>query len=297
MISLSEFWRAWQQFFHAPEPVATLCVFRILFGLILIVNGFTLLPFARDFFGPVGILGIKGMARSYPLPRLSLFNLFPPTEQTAVAMVVAWIAASAALTVGLYTAVSAPLAWLCLVSLHHRNPAIFNSGDTVQRLLLLLLCFAPSGAALSLDAWLAGKDPIRAMRDVTYDPWPVRLMQIQLCLVYLRSVYWKLRGEPWRKGTAVAYVLQAMSFRRYAAPRLVLIPAVYRTLTWGTMVVETYIPLAVWISDLRYSAIVAGWLRHLTPDMFLNVHLFGPTMCAGLVLFVPATNLAALARG
>jgi len=58
-----------------------------------------------------------------------------------------------------------------------------------------------------------------------------------------------------------------------------------------------YIPIAVWIRETRWSAIAAGWLLHLTLDMFLNVHLFGPTMCAGLVLFVPAKNVVLLFIG
>jgi len=144
---------------------------------------------------------------------------------------------------------------------------------------------------------VAGGNPLLAMRDVQFDPWAVRLIQIQICIIYLRSVFWKLRGEPWRKGTAVSYVLQTMSFRRYSAPRLVLIPAIHRTLTWGTIVIETYIPIAVWIRDLRYSAIATGWLLHLSLDMFLNVHLFGPAMCAALLLFVPAEDMARLFMG
>jgi hypothetical protein len=47
-------------------------------------------------------------------------------------------------------------------------------------------------------------------------------------------------------------------------------------------------------SALHYFAILAGWLLHLTLDMFLNVHLFGPTMCAGLVLFAPARDIQLL---
>jgi hypothetical protein len=290
VISLAEIWQAWQHFFHDPQPVATLCVFRILFGLVLVFNGCTLLPFARDFFGPLGLLGIKRFAKAYPQARVSLFYFLPATDQSAVAMVLLQITASAAMVLGLATTISVPLAWLALVSLHHRNPVIFNAGDTVQRLLLLLLCFTPSGAALSIDCWLRGENALQAMRN-EFDPWPVRLMQIQISILYLRSVFWKLRGERWRNGTAVAYVLQVMSFRRYSAPQLALVPAVYRTLTWGTLVIETYIPIAVWIRETRWSAIAAAWLLHLTLDMFLNVHLFGPTMCAGLVLFVGPTDI------
>jgi hypothetical protein len=294
MISLSQLGEAWQQFFHLPEPVATLAVFRIAFGLVLVANGLTLLPYVSDFFGPRGLLGVKGLAKAYPNPRLSLFYLLPQTEGAARLVVWAYLMAAGMLTVGLSTLVMGPVTWLLLVSLHHRNSAIFNAGDTLQRLLLLLLCFAPSGAALSVDCLLRGEDPVAVMREARFDPWPVRLMQIQISILYLRSVYWKLRGDAWRKGTAVAYVLQAMTFRRWSAPRVVLLPAVYRTLTYGTLAVETYIPIAAWIKELRPSAILVGWLLHLGFETFLNVHLFGVTMCVGLLTFVPPEQVLTL---
>jgi len=291
VISLPELWRAWNDFFHASESVATLCVFRFLFGLLLAVTAGCMLPYANEYFGPLGILGAKGFARSYPLPRLSLFYLFPESARTGPAIVISLLVASVALALGLFAPISGPMAWLCLVSLHHRNPAIFNAGDSVQRIILLLLCFAPSGAALSLDCWLRGDSPLLSLRERQYDPWPLRLIQIQISIVYLRSVYWKLRGTTWRDGTAVAYVLQVMNFQRFAGPRLLLLPAVSRTLTWSTLFAEAFIGIGVWIREFRYPAIMAGWLLHIGFEFFLNVHLFGMTMCVALVSFIPPEHI------
>jgi hypothetical protein len=159
VIGLSDLWRAWNHFFHAPESVATLCVFRILFGLLLAVTAGCLLPYANEYFGPFGILGTKGFARSYPRPRLSLFYLFPESTSTAPAIVITLLVASIALAAGLCTPFSGPVAWLCVVSLQHRNPAIFNAGDSVQRIVLLLL-FAPSGAGKAVAKRWVGVSPV-----------------------------------------------------------------------------------------------------------------------------------------
>jgi len=78
----------WQHFFHEPQAVATLCLFRVLFGLVLVFNGCTLLPFARDFCGPFGMVGTKRFAKEYPQPRVSLFYLLPATDQAAVARLI-----------------------------------------------------------------------------------------------------------------------------------------------------------------------------------------------------------------
>lgn len=297
MISLSDLAKGWNWFFHAPEGVATLCVFRILFGSLIAANACTLLPIATELFGPDGLLGPREWQRAYPRPRLSLFHILPATDATARGMVIALMVLATALALGLWTAVTTPLTWLCLVSLHHRNPMVFNAGDSVQRLLLLLLCFAPSGAALSVDSWLYGGSAPALARDRQFDPWPVRLMQIQVCMLYLRSVFWKLQGKNWRNGAAVGYVLQVMPFRRLAAPRLALVPLVTKLLTYGTLVAEVYIPLGVWIRELRYSAILAGWILHLCFELYLNVHLFGITMCVALVVYVPPQDMARLILG
>ena len=294
MITLHDFGRTWQLFFHAPEPVATLCVFRLLFGLLLVVNSCNLLLFADDFFGPSGFLSTRGFAKVYPRSRLTVFSLLPPTTGSARGIVIALLAASAALAIGLCTPLCTPLAWLLLTSLHHRNSAIFNAGDTLQRLLLLLLCFAPSGSALSVDSLLRGEDPIQSLRDHQFNPWPLRLIQIQISIVYLRAVYWKLRGKTWREGTAVAYVLHSMGFRRVSAPQLIDLPGVAPMLTYGTMIAEFYVPIALWSRELRYSAIIVGVLLHLTFELFMNVHLFGITMCVGLVTFIPPNDIIRL---
>src|SRR5690348_13262952 len=98
MISLTQLADWWQRFFHEPEPVAALAVFRIAFGLVLVVNGLTLLPYISDFFGPRGLLGVKGLAKAYPSPRLSLFYLLPQTEGAALLVVWAYLLGAVLLT-------------------------------------------------------------------------------------------------------------------------------------------------------------------------------------------------------
>jgi hypothetical protein len=291
VISLNELASLWNAFFHQPEPVATLCVFRIALGALLTFNAACLLPFASDLFGPRGILDATIFLQTYQR-RLSLFYLFPQTHLAAPGVVVGLLVSSLAVTVGLFTVVMTPVAWLCLVSLHHRNPAVFNAGDVLQRLLLLLLCFTPSGAALSVDCWLRGEDVLLAAREQQFDPWALRLMQLQVSILYLRTVAWKLHGKTWRNGTALAYPLRLADFRRLAAPRVLLWwPMVYLG-TWGTLAAETFVALGVWITQFRYAAIITGVVLHLGIDTFLNVHLFGLTMCVALLVYLPPADVA-----
>ncbi len=95
------------------------------------------------------------------------------------------------------------LVFISLTSLHQRNPFVLHSGDTILRLFSLLLAFAPVGAMLSVDAWVSGT--------VASDspPWALRLMQVLMATIYLRSLGWKLRGRWWREGSAVYWALTA----------------------------------------------------------------------------------------
>ena len=118
-------------------------------------------------------------------------------------------------------------------------------------------------------------------------------MQLQMSLIYLRTVGWKLRGKTRRNGTAIAYALRAVDFRRCTAPKLLFSPKITLLLTYGTLVAETFVGIGVWISELRYVAIIVGFAFHLGIETFLNVHLFGVAMCVGLLVFLPPHDVAA----
>ena len=51
-----------------------------------------------------------------------------------------------------------------------------------------------------------------------FDVWPLRLMQILISIVYLRTVFWKLRGKMWWNGTAAWYPVWVDTYLRN--PRL-----------------------------------------------------------------------------
>ena len=44
--------------------------------------------------------------------------------------------------------------------------------------------------------------------------WPIRLIQVQLSLIYLAAARSKLSGETWLNGTAVSYALRVADMQR-----------------------------------------------------------------------------------
>ena len=114
------------------------------------VNGMLLVKGTSLFFGPSGLLPIDPDRRPKRLS-LTLFGLLPETQISPYLVLALHVIAALSLAVGFHTRTSAALAFFTLLSLFHRNPAVFQGGDSLMRALTFLLIFARAGQALSID--------------------------------------------------------------------------------------------------------------------------------------------------
>jgi uncharacterized membrane protein YphA (DoxX/SURF4 family) len=279
--------RAWDAFLFAPVSPLPLAVYRVLLGALVIVSGLLLLPDAEALFGERGILPRADALQYDRLTRLSLLTWLPATPFWLYAFFGAHLLAAACLTFGFMTRLAAVLVWAGLVSIHYRNPAITHSGDAVLRVAAFFLMFAPAGRALSADRWLRvrrGAEPPGPPAPIA--PWAQRLIQIQLCVVYLSTVWWKLGGFAWIDGTAVYYASRLVEFERFPVPFVFEFRPVLKLLTWGTLAVEVALGTLVWFRDLRYPVLLAGLLLHLGLEYSMNIPLFQWAMLSAYVLFV-----------
>jgi hypothetical protein len=285
----------WDAFFHRPEPVTTLALFRILLGLLLLANWALLAPEVLTWLGERGVLSGAAARRLTGEGRLDVFAALPPTDAAVLAVFGATVLASVGLTVGYMTRWSAVVAFVGMVSIHHRNTLVLNSGDTLLRVLTFLLIFSPAGAAWSVDRWLARRGGDPAPGPVLAAPWTRRLIQFQVALLYVSTAWWKLQGASWRDGTASYYVLRLVEFQRFPLPLEPLwvewLPAT-RLFTWASLAVELALGLLAWVPAVRYPVLAAGACLHLGLEYALNIPLFQWLMLASLVAFVPPQHLA-----
>jgi vitamin K-dependent gamma-carboxylase-like protein len=161
------------------------------------------------------------------------------------------------LVLGFRTRIAAVCAWIGLISLTRRDPYVFNSGDALLRNIALFLALAPSGAALSLDRWRTARSsfwtfPARA-------PWALRLIQVQISMVYLFTVWAKARGERWFAGTAVSESLRVGDLLRLRLPDALTDSVLLANLlTFGTIAVELSLALFIWNRRWRPYVIAAA---------------------------------------
>ena len=207
--------------------------------------------------------------------------------QEGVAHFAFWICMAAALMVcvGFWTRISTIVLFLGVTALHHRNPDILNSGDTLLRQYLFLLALAPCGAALSLDRWFGLKKGTIQGPPPEISVWPQRLFQFQLAIVYFTTVWWKMMGSTWRDGTATWYPPRLQEFDRFPYPPFIdELPMVYVS-TYGTLIVELALATLVFAKPMRRWVVLAGAGMHAWIEYSMNIPFFSAIIVSSYVVY------------
>jgi hypothetical protein len=155
------------------------------------------------------------------------------------------------------------------------------------------VALGPSGRAWSIDAWRA---PLRrsAQTPATTPIWPIRLIQIQIAVLYFFTGLEKLHGSTWHDGSALAFALAHPSISRFdIAPLASFAPValVLATMTRLTLVWELSFPLLVCFRIGRWVALGIGVFIHLGIIVFMRIHWFGQIMIMSYLAFLPAEEL------
>jgi hypothetical protein len=278
---------AWWAFWFQPAPAYTLGAVRIAFGAIVVAWTLSLLPDLDEFFSPDGIVPHQpGSAYEW-----GVFEIWTGDR----ALIVGWsllLISAIAMTLGWHSRLAALIVFVLIMSFEFRNPYIFNSGDNLIRVEALFLALSPCGAALSLDQ-LRAKGSFWSAQ--TRAPWPIRLMQIQLTLIYLATFQIRMTGEKWPNGTALSYALRLEDMLIIPAPQWISTNAfLMNVATWGTLLVELLIGILVWNLRCRPWVLAAGLVLHATILVTVAVGFFTPAMLVLYLAFVSSDTIRKL---
>lgn len=263
-----------------PVDTAPMAALRIACGLLVIGWTLSLLPDTQAFLADDGLTAgpVGGSAGWWTVPLGSPY--------LAVGLL---LVAAVGLTVGYRTRVCSVLVAFLLIALQRRNVYVLNSGDLLLRELALFVALMPAGESWSLDARRRGSR-WRA-------PWALRLLQLQVSALYLFSVTAKLGGASWQNGTAVGQAVQLEDLQRLVLPEsLATSVTVAAVLTYGTLVVEAFLVIGLWLPKTRWWAMAAGIAIHLGIEATLLIGWFSLTVIACYLAFVPADVLRRVVR-
>jgi hypothetical protein len=255
---------AWDGFWFGPVPARSLGWMRASLGALLVIGHLLLLRELLTLYSPVGPVPVAAAVESLPWPRFSYLDWVADPDALLWVHLLGLIP-YVGLMLGWKSRTMAWLALLVQVALYHRNPFAQHGGDRVFRLATLAVALGPSGAALSIDAWLAARrgEPFRAwVPAITH-----RLVQIQLVVIYMNSGWVKAKGKAWEDGSALYYALSNGQYQRapdWLEPLLVSHEgqAILRLGTWMTLGWEAAFGLLVLWRPTRIAALAIGVLVH-----------------------------------
>lgn len=284
---------AWERFFFAPVSPLPIAVFRILYGLCVLATLLLLHAEWLNWFGADGWVSPATNAQMEPGLRLNVFALIAGNNHWIAAFFWVFLVFVLLLIAGLWTRVSSIAVFLCLVSIQQRNLFIVNGGDAFLRVAGFFLMFAPAGACLSLDRWLYVRRGGRA-EVLPAAPWAQRMIQLELAFLYFVSFLWKMKGDTWRNGTALYYVLHLTAIQRFPVPLWLQRPALLHLGSWFALLLEFSLGVLIWFRPLRYPLLLLGLCFHLTLEYALNLPMIQWDILSAYVLFLEPADLARL---
>ncbi|MAY80062.1 MAG: hypothetical protein CL930_04670 [Deltaproteobacteria bacterium] len=214
---LSAIWRAWAWFWFSPISAKGTGVMRVLLGLMLVMTTIDIFPDLETLIGPNGLFHASSAKRGFRMSRWTYFDQIP----TLWGMQLAHGAALVANLLFMFGYKSRTMGFLSLVAhaaLYQRNSWFMNGGDRLIRECTLYICLVPCGAAYSVDAWLKKRKAFRRGRKPIKNPLiPVlgmRMVQIQVAIMYLLSGLEKWEAGTWQRGSALYYSLSSGNYQR-----------------------------------------------------------------------------------
>lgn len=292
-MNLAQIVQAWRLFFFAPSSVVPVALFRICWSILVIQ--ILLISLGGDFlfwYGSNSIISFESIKTHFwwGWPRLDFMLLFPASDSGKWTFYFTVVVASFLSLIGLGGRIPVAYTALSIISLHHHNPYNINGGDVLIRLTGFFLMFAPSTEALSVDAWIREKRTGVKLCPLS-PPWVQRMLQLQLCIVYIHSIFCKIVGQQWLDGTAVYYALHLQDLMRFPMPWISDSPLLCKFLTWSTLFVETAMFTLVWIREFRYYVLFAAFGLHIGIDLLINLPVFEWISIISLISFVEMRDL------
>lgn len=281
-----------ERWWLAPRPIHALVGARIGIASILFVAHAQRAPFVLDLFGPDGVGGAALYARVPDLPPfhpgiLPFLDVLRTWTGEAVAIAHALLlAALAAFAIGFGTRVAGALAFALHLLFWVRNPLAFTGWAGFVNGPLLYLALAPVGRRLSLDAWWRRRRGRAQLPDVATG-WPLRLLQVHVCAMYVVAGWSRLDKPDWLDGSLVEIAMTSALASRVASDWSAAAPLL-AVATWSALVLEGLAPFLLWVPRVRrvWAAALACFHAGIALPLHLEVWAWSGVMISGLLAFL-----------
>jgi uncharacterized membrane protein YphA (DoxX/SURF4 family) len=156
--------------------------------------------------------------------------------------------------------------------------------DGIARIVGFIMLWAPAIRAWSLDARIFGPG------EVTLPRYSLRLMQVQLVIIYACTVWLKAPDNYWRSGELMSYFQMSM-YARIPSWHWAYWGRTSVLMTWYTLVAEGTIPFLIWTKNTRRLAFFLGFGLHGGIALTSTIHMFSLAMVPLYMAFVTTEDI------
>lgn len=290
---------AWNRFFFTPLDARPVALFRILMGCLCTSMIVASSVNWRRFFHADGIISLASTDLGNTRVN-ECFGLFYWTEGFIPIEAYWYIAlvVSICFTLGFQTRIATVSLLVLLRAMLQRNPYLANGEEMVFETCLIYFAWTDLGAAYSVDAWRAAKRGKPKAKELA--GWPIRMMQWNIALIYVISLPYKFAQDPgWVTGDAIHWTVASDMWGPSEYPWITLAfgGLIRKAMTFGTVFIEAFFPIAVWFRRTRRSAIFGIASLHLGIALLIpNVTYFTLSMVCGFAAFLAKEDVDALER-
>lgn len=254
--------KSYDKFFFEVKPTEGIALFRIVWMGLIFMYFLLDLASLQDFYGPHALISLHTVKEQFPFLHANIFHFFRPSYEVTYGILAVYGLALVTSMAGFFTRTSLLVVLICMTSLHQRNIWLLSSSEVLMRTITLLLLCSPCGHSLSIDSLLGRHFP-SFRKKKNWSVWALRLIQIQISVVYLWTVWHKLKGESWLDGTAVYYATRLDSMRNFSIPFIMNSLPALKLLNWSSLLIEIALGSLIWSEKLRKPVIMFGLFFHL----------------------------------
>ena len=274
--TIRKFYAGWCRFFFEADATAQLKLLRICLGLLLFVAYVIRAVDADFYFGSNGVLELEKMIETFPMKYRWSFLIWFPGNTSLWVTTGLLLVSLLTMAFGIFPRISAAIAFIMHVSFMHRNMGIVYGLDMIAVFFLFYLCFSKTDSKpKSPESWAA-----------MLTSSALRMIQIQMCIIYAYSGLEKLKGPTWWKGEAIWTVFAHSQIVRWQMDWVSHFPLVITAMTYMTLAWEIYFPALVWLKKFRPWILAMGVLLHIGIGAVVFIPFFSTLMIISYASFL-----------
>ncbi len=279
MPAIKSVYSSWNQFWFESDNPLALALVRISLGLSMILTYIGRF-WEMEYFSDSSVIS-KTFVQEMIEPTLNIpFFLIFKLGIDPIFFQVAFMALLVFFTLGLLNRWGVFILWFFHLAFLYRNVAIIFGADFVSATFLFYMVFANSQRALSL------RQPSLKISPDMFSSISVRMMQIQMSLIYAFTGFEKFKGGTWWDGTALWNVFMNSQFTIADLTWFRHFPLVIVFLGISTLIFEVYFPVMVFSKKFKIPWLLMGVFFHLGITLFLGLFTFSFVMLSIYWIFL-----------